>query len=140
MSTRPLYNEIPPASFARVRGIARVDQRTKRLALRILPGEIAVINHLDLDLPCAQALLSRRPAGVINAQPSISGRFPNLGPGLLLEAGIPLLDNVGPEIMEAIEDGQEVEIAGDSIFASGRYVGRGERITPESLRENGARP
>lgn len=112
-----------------------MDQRTKRLALRILPGEIAVINHLDLDLPCAQALLSRRPAGVINAQPSISGRFPNLGPGLLLEAGIPLLDNVGPEIMEAIEDGQEVEIAGDSIFASGRYVGRGERITPESLRE-----
>ncbi len=133
MSLGALYNEALAKETTRLRGIARVDERTKRLALRILPGEIAVISHLDLDLPCTQALILRKPAAVINAQPSISGRFPNLGPSLLVEAGIPLLENVGPEIMTAVADGEEVEIIGDAVFASATLVGRGERLSPASL-------
>jgi uncharacterized membrane-anchored protein len=132
---RALYNGASIKEAARLRGVARVDERTKRLALRILPGEIAVINHLDLDLPCSQALIARRPAAVVNAQPSISGRFPNLGPSLLIEAGIPLLDNVGAEIMQAVADGEEVEIVGESLFVSGRLISRGERLNADSLAE-----
>ena len=130
-----ITNESSPGPAPRLRGIARVDLRTKRLALRILPGEIAVINHLDLDLPCTQALIARRPAAVINAQLSISGRFPNSGPTQLLRAGIPLLDNVGTEALELIGDGEEIELVGDAVFLQGRPVAHGERFTPELLAE-----
>ena len=34
---------------------------------------------------------------VVNASPSISGRFPNLGPELLAASGITLIDDVGVE-------------------------------------------
>ncbi len=135
MSTRPLFQAGSSPVSPHVRGVARVDTRTKRLALRILPGEIAVISHLDLDLPCAQALLARRVGAVVNAQPSVSGRFPNLGPEVLLEAGIPLLDDVGLEVMERIADGAAVEIAGEAVFVGGKLAGRGERLTLVSLRE-----
>jgi uncharacterized membrane-anchored protein len=121
--------------FPSVRGKARVDTRTKRLALRILPGEIAVINHLDLDLPCAQALLARRVAAVINAQAYISGRYPSLGPGLLLQSGIILLESVGPEILTALTEGEEVEIIGEAVFSGGKIIGRGTRLTPALLQE-----
>ena len=72
----------------RIRGVARVDRQTKQLVNRILPGEIAVICHRDLDGPAAQALIRRRVGAVINAEPSISGRYPNLGPDLLLGLAI----------------------------------------------------
>ena len=139
MTTRPLYKPGEADTAMRVRGLARVDERTKRLALRLLPGEIAVINHLDLDLPCTQALIARRPAAVINAQSSISGRFPNLGPSLLLQAGIPLIDNVGPEVMSLLADGEEVEIIGNSVFRAGLLVARGEWLTASLLQEKLAR-
>ena len=76
MPLRAPQNIKPAHTAPKLRGVARVDERTKRLALRILPGEIAVVSHLDLDLPCTQALIARRPAAVINAQPSISGASP----------------------------------------------------------------
>jgi uncharacterized membrane-anchored protein len=121
--------------FTSVRGKARVDPRTKRLALRILPGEIAIINHLDLDLPCAQALLARKAAAVINAQAFISGRYPSLGPGLLLQSGLVLLESAGAEIMAAVAEGEEVEIIGEAVFFGGKIIGRGLRLTPARLQE-----
>ncbi|MEJ7583857.1 MAG: hypothetical protein WKF43_07150 [Acidimicrobiales bacterium] len=38
-----------PDDLGEVVGVARVDRRTKDLAKRIHPGEVAVINHEDLD-------------------------------------------------------------------------------------------
>ncbi|MBO0787689.1 MAG: hypothetical protein J2P33_16615, partial [Actinobacteria bacterium] len=69
-----------------VTGVARVDRRTKDLTKRIRPGEIAVIDHEDLDRVSVDALLARQVAGVVNAAPSITGRYPNLGPERLIEA------------------------------------------------------
>src|ERR1044072_1565805 len=66
-----------------VRGLVRVDTRTKNLTKRLKPGEIAVIDHQDIDKVSAEALLACRPAAVVNASPSISGRYPHLGPELL---------------------------------------------------------
>ena len=76
-------------------GVARVDRRTDALLRRIKAGEIAVLDQVDLDRATADALVAAEVAAVVNASPSISGRFPNLGPEVLVAAGIPLLDDVG---------------------------------------------
>src|SRR5690606_31223862 len=83
-----------------VSGVARVDRDTQRLLRRIGPGEIAILDALDLDRVTAEALVRAEVAGVVNASPSISGRFPNLGPEILVGAGIPLIDGVGVERSE----------------------------------------
>ena len=73
-------------------GVARLDRRTKRLTKRLHQGDIAIIDHVDLDRVGAEALVSAGVAAVINTSPSISGRYRNLGPEILLTAGIPLFD------------------------------------------------
>src|ERR1700712_5105549 len=99
-----------------VSGVARLDRRTTRLAGRLNPGDIAIIDHVDLDRVAAEALAAARPAVVINAQPCISGRYPNLGPELLVERGILLVDNVGPEVFGVIKEGTKVRIDGDTVY------------------------
>lgn len=116
-----------------IQGLARIDRRTKRLIHRLSPGEIAVISHADLDAPCATALIERRVAAVVNAQRSLSGRFPHPGPGLLLGAGIPLLDNVGDHIMEHVQEGSRLEIADGSVTANGSLLGTGQVMTDALL-------
>ncbi len=102
-----------------VRGSARVDRRTKDLVPRLRPGDVAVIDHLDLDRVAAEGLVAAAPAAVVNAATSISGRYPNVGPLLIVVAGIPLLDQVGAEVMEALRDGEEVAVRGDELLAGG---------------------
>jgi two-component system OmpR family response regulator len=82
-------------------GVVRLDRRTKSLTKRLAPGEIAIIHHSDLDRVSAEALVEAGAAAVVNAVSSVSGRYPNLGPGILLEAGIPLIDNVGDQVFSA---------------------------------------
>jgi len=117
----------------RIRGRARVDRRTKHLIHRIGPGEIAVISHADLDAPCSTALTGRRVAAVINAQRSLSGRFPHAGPSVLVQAGIPVIDNVGEYVMEHIREGESVEIVDGSIFKGGTLLGKGQVLTDPVL-------
>ena len=119
----------------RVRGTARVDRRTKHLCLRLGAGEVAIICHRDLDGPSAQALVARGAAAVVNAEPSISGRYPNLGPQILLANGIPILDEVGPAVMEEVREGDSVEVAGDGLYRGGELVARGLPLTMEVLSE-----
>jgi len=106
-------------------GPARVDRRTKDLTRRLRPGDVAVIDHLDLDRVAAEGLVGRRPAAVLNAAPSISGRYPNLGPEILLEAGILLVDDVGPELFAGVQDGQPVRVHEGEIWVADRLVGKG---------------
>ena len=70
-------------------GVARLDRRTKNLTKRLRPGDVAVIDHVDIDRVSADALVGCKVAAVVNAAPSVSGRYPNLGPEILLAAGIP---------------------------------------------------
>ncbi|MDT4947843.1 MAG: hypothetical protein QOJ37_438 [Pseudonocardiales bacterium] len=99
-----------------VSGVARLDRRTPRLAGRLNPGDIAIIDHVDLDRTSAEALLAAKPAAIINAQPCISGRYPNLGPQLIVSHGILLLDNVGAEIFGSVKEGTKVRIDGHTVF------------------------
>ena len=83
-------------------GPVRLDKRTKNLVKRLKPGDVAVIDHLDIDRVAAETLIDAAPAAVVNASASISGRYPNVGPLLLHQAGIPLLDDVGEDVMEPV--------------------------------------
>jgi len=113
-------------------GTARVDRRTSALVRRLKPGDVAVIDHLDLDRANAEALVDAGVAAVVNASPSISGRYPNLGPELLVRNGVVLLDNVGPDVFTAVNDGASVRLhqgqllAGDTVLASGTRLGADE--------------
>ncbi|MBN9103244.1 MULTISPECIES: putative cytokinetic ring protein SteA [unclassified Pseudonocardia] len=98
-------------------GTARVDRRTDGLLRRLKSGEIAVLDQIDLDRATADALVAADVAAVVNASPSISGRFPNLGPEILVAAGIMLVDNVGAEAMHAIKDGARIRLDGGVIYA-----------------------
>ena len=109
-------------------GAVRVDARTKRLTKRLRAGEIAVIDHTDLDRVAAEALAEARPAAVLNAAPSVSGRYPNLGPGILVDAGVPLIDDMGADIMR-LREGQRVTIDMDGDGpARVRLAGRSEAV------------
>jgi uncharacterized membrane-anchored protein len=96
-------------------------------------GEIAVISHADLDAPCASALVEHRVAAVVNAQRSLSGRFPHPGPGILLRAGIPLIDQAGEAVMEQVRDGQQLEIVDGTVRSNGRTLAAGDLMTEAAL-------
>ncbi len=107
-----------------ITGIVRVDRRTKNLTKRLRPGEIAVIDHLDIDRVSAEALVACRPMAVLNAARSTSGRYPNLGPEILVGAGVPLIDDLGPDVLTLLE-GQEVLLDGGTVRAEDRVVAEG---------------
>src|SRR5882672_10052669 len=87
-----------------IAGTARLDRRTKRLVGRLRPGDIAVIDHVDLDRVASDSLVAVGAAAVLNAKPSISGRYPNLGPELLIGAGIPLIDELGEDLFQRLRE------------------------------------
>jgi uncharacterized membrane-anchored protein len=129
MSPRP--SEAPEV----VVGVARVDRRTKNLVKRLRPGEIAVIDHEDLDRVAAEGLVEAGPAAVVNAAKSMSGRYPNVGPLLIAAAGIPLLDDVGHDVMTAVDDGAAARVDGPAMWVGTRTVAKGIRQDLHSLEE-----
>lgn len=114
--------------------VVRVDRRTKDLTKRLEPGQVAIIDHEDIDRVSADALVSCRPAFVVNASKSISGRYPNQGPELLLAADIPIIDNVGPDVMRAIEEGSHVRVEDGALFVGEREVARGDLLEIDAVR------
>ena len=128
-----IHRRAAKPSGSGVVGLARVDGRTKNLTKRLQPGDVAVIDHLDIDTVAAEALVARRPGAVVNAVPSTSGRYPNLGPQILLKAGITLVDGVGPELMVRLRDGDRVRVDGGDIFLGDDLVGHGVVQTDETV-------
>jgi uncharacterized membrane-anchored protein len=117
-----------------VTGTARLDRRTKNLTKRLRPGDIAVIDHQDIDRVSADALVSCRVAAVVNAAPSISGRYPNLGPEILLDAGVPLVDGVGKDVFSTLKEGTTVRLDGKTLFTEdGTVLATGTAQTAESV-------
>jgi uncharacterized membrane-anchored protein len=116
-----------------VSATVRLDRRTKDLTKRLQPGDVAVIDHVDLDRVSAEALVSCGVGAVVNVAPSISGRYPNLGPQILIEAGIPLVDDVGPEIFSKVREGDQVRVEGPSVHRGEDVVAKGTEQTAESV-------
>jgi len=99
-----------PASLNRLSGTARCDRRTKNLIKHLRLGSIAVIDHADLDALAARALADAGVAAVVNAQPFISGKYPNRGPAVLLAAGVPLFQLTDPVQFACLRDGSDLVI------------------------------
>ncbi len=116
-----------------VRGIVRPGRRTKELAGRLRAGDIPLLDHEDLDELAARSLLERRVAAVLDARSALSGRYPNQGPGLLVAAGIPVLDQLGEGAFERLRDGDRVEIRGNLVLRDGEVVAAGRRLSPEVI-------
>ena len=106
-------------------GTARLGKRTKDLTKRLEPGEIAIIDHEDIDRVAAEALVERRPAAVLNVAASTSGRYPNAGPRILVDAGIVLVDSLGPDVFENVRDGQRVEVRDGEVLLGGVVIAHG---------------
>ena len=108
-----------------VSGPARLGKRTKDLTKRLSPGDIAVIDHEDIDRVAAEALVERRPAAVLNAAESTSGRYPNAGPRILVDAGIALVDGLGQAVFEQLHEGQELTLRGSIVLVGDRVIAQG---------------
>ncbi|WP_031515129.1 putative cytokinetic ring protein SteA [Desulfofalx alkaliphila] len=114
-----------------IKGTARLDRRTKNLVKRLQPGDIAVINHHELDKVAAQSLAGVKVKAVINAAPSLSADYPNLGPLTLLDSGIPLIDDVGEDLFELLAEGDKIEIINDEIYHGGKLIAKGKLLDRE---------
>lgn len=117
------------------KAIARIDSRTKNLVKRVQPGEIAVINHADLDLIAAESLISAKVKCVLNASQSITGRYPNPGPQILLDSGIPILDNIGIEAFNQIHEGDFLEIRNGQVWKDDELIGEGHYLESKAVQQ-----
>ncbi|HOB35019.1 MAG: hypothetical protein GX090_00375 [Firmicutes bacterium] len=102
-----------------MKGRLRKGRRTKDLISSLRKGDIALISHRDLDLVAAEGLAARGVAVVLNDQEFISGRYPNLGPGYLLDRNIKLYDCVPGELW-SVADGAQVSIDENHVLTAGQ--------------------
>ncbi|NUQ88287.1 MULTISPECIES: putative cytokinetic ring protein SteA [Glycomyces] len=129
----PGRNQEGEPSEGRLVGTARLDRRTKRLCGRLEPGDIAVIDHVDLDRVAADTLVGTDVAVVVNAAKSISGRYPNLGPEVLVKAGIVLIDGVGDEIFDKVREGKTVAVEDGKVYLGTELVAEGAVQTADTV-------
>ena len=117
----------------KVEGKIKVDRKTKRLAKRLVAGDIAVINHSDIDEVSANSLVECKAKLIINASTSISGKYPNKGPGILVDKNILIIDNVGEEVFNELKEGESVEVIDGNIYREGKLIGTGEVLDKEAV-------
>src|SRR4029079_1244432 len=115
--------EVEPEVIAS--GPARADRRTKELVKRLCPGDIAIIDHADIDRVAAENLIRCAPSAIINASTSFTGRYPHMGPLLIAQAGIPLIDDVGSEVLALLTEGEEVRVVGGDLWRGGEFLAAG---------------
>ncbi|MCR4400511.1 MAG: hypothetical protein NUV35_06525, partial [Syntrophomonadaceae bacterium] len=108
-----------------LKGKARLDLRTKNLVKRLRRNDIAFINHDDIDEVAAMGIIEARPQAVVNADASITGRYPTRGVLSILKAGIPVIDRAGTEPFERIREGMIVELRDGQVFREGQLVATG---------------
>jgi len=118
---------------AGVTGTARTDRRTAALLSRLSSGDVAVLDQVDLDGPTAEALVEAGVVAVVNRSAMISGRFPNRGPRLLVDAGVQMVDQVtgtgDRDPFSAIPDGRRVRVLGGSVLLGDQVVAEGREVT-----------
>ena len=116
-----------------VHGPVRRGRRTKLLVKKLHRGEIAVIDHLNLDRVSAEDLIGAQVTAVLNCRSSSTGTYPNMGPLLLIQAGIPLVDLPDDGLFDMIRDGDPIELRGGDVLAAGQLLVRGELQEPTAV-------
>ncbi|HUK94875.1 MAG TPA: putative cytokinetic ring protein SteA [Gaiellaceae bacterium] len=120
-------------SFIEFTGTARLGRRTKNLVRRLGPGDVAIIDHQDLDRASAEELLESGVRVVVNVAPSQSGRFPNPGPLLLVRGGVRLIDAPGAPLFDELVDGEHVTVRGAGLFRNGSCLATGQALDAREL-------
>ncbi|MBA3867470.1 MAG: hypothetical protein H0X42_14210 [Solirubrobacterales bacterium] len=116
-----------------IEGIARLGERTKHLVKRLHAGEIAVIDHVNIDRIAAEELIEADVAAVLNASPSSNGQYPNAGPLMLARAGIRLVDAADAGLFELLSDGDWITVDRGTVRVAGREVLHGRVLGVEEL-------
>jgi len=127
-------------SSSELTGVVRLGKKTKHLVKRLKSNEIAVIDHHDIDRVAAEGLVDAGVSAVLNCSVSTSGSYPNAGPLIVAEAGIPLVDVLEEDLFSLLKDGDTVtvEIEGAKILAAGSVVAEGELQSLEKVRSRHA--
>ena len=118
---------------APIEGTARLGERTKDLVKRLRPGDIAVIDHVNVDRIAAEELIAAGAAAVLNASPSSNGKYPNAGPLMLTRAGIRVVDAPGAGLFELLRDGERLSLDGGTVRVGGQEVLRGRVLSEPEL-------
>jgi len=122
------------ATLREVAGPARIGRRTKRLVKELNPGAVAVLDHKDLDRVSAEDLIAAGVLAVLNCSPSSTGAYPNMGPLLLVQAGIHLVDLPDDSLFERISDGEAIIVRGGEVRRGSKVLAIGEVQEPEAVR------
>jgi uncharacterized membrane-anchored protein len=122
-----------PKAPTAVAGPAKVDRRTKDMIRRLEPGDIAVIDHVDLDRVAADGLIEAGVIAVVNGSESISGRYPNGGPIRVVRAGIPLLDAAGTDLLERVHDADTLRIVDGEIWRDDELLATAKVLTEPEI-------
>ena len=117
-----------------VSGVARLGKRTKTLVKRLKPSDVAIIDHENLDRVSAEDLIACGVKAVVNAARSSSDRYPNMGPLLLVQAGVLLVDAPGAPLFDKLKDGDAIVLRGGEIRRKGELIATGEIQAPAALR------
>ncbi len=118
-----------------IEGTARLGRRTKDLVKRLRPGDVAVVDHVNIDRIAAEELVAAGVRAVVNASSSSDGRYPNAGPLFLTRAGIVLIDVEGADPFELLEDGAMVTISAGAVSSAGREILRGKLLGVDELED-----
>jgi uncharacterized membrane-anchored protein len=116
-----------------IQGTARLGRRTKDLVKRLGPGDVAVVDHVNIDRIAAEELIATGVRAVINASQSSDGSYPNAGPLLLVRAGVELIDSIDADPFELLDEGAEVAIATGVVSSGGHEVLRGAVLGVDEL-------
>ncbi|HEX4760368.1 MAG TPA: putative cytokinetic ring protein SteA [Thermoleophilaceae bacterium] len=107
-------------------GPAKLGKRTKRLVKRLEAGDIAIVDHEDLDRVSADDLVATGVRCVVNVAHSSSRRFPNSGPLILAEGGVHLVDVPGATLFDQLKDGERLRVSGGRVMKDGKLLAEGE--------------
>ena len=117
-----------------VSGPARLGRRTKVLVKTLAPGAIAVLDHRDLDRVSAEDLITAGVVAVLNCSQSSTGAYPNMGPLLLVQAGVHLVDLPDSELFGELKDGELLSVRGGDVLRGTKLLTSGTVRDPESVR------
>ncbi len=124
-----------PGRGASIHGSARLGRKTKQLVKRLDAGDVAIIDHADLDRIAAEDLVATGVRAVVNVSPFSTGRYPNAGPLLLARAGVHLVDAPAAPLFEELRDGDPVAIVDGEVRRNGTVLAAGRVLGAPELAE-----
>ncbi|MFW6281934.1 MAG: putative cytokinetic ring protein SteA [bacterium] len=116
-----------------ITGKVKIDKKTKELVKRIKPGQIAIIDHKDIDQIAGKSLKEKNVKAVINLNKSISGKYPNKGPLILINAGIPIIDECDPGLLSFLQENDKIVIKKGNIYKNNKKIGTGNYLTKKEV-------